>query len=210
MACNLKSFKFWSIRFPEAGGSLWITTNGLRSSCSSFWVCFVSTFESALTCFSRICSTPLCDCSVNTELIRGMKSSVQLVDVATRPIVVDGVSIIFLEYSTAQRAHTLEYRLSWILKIFHHLVTHEDPTKIGCIFLIPLAFFSWPQSMPSVHRQNSKVYSLIFLDVRAQVSSSSPLSGTMSLNIDMKIIRTLKFSDVMFFACRSAWISWRM
>ena len=32
----------------------------------------------------------------------------------------------------------------------------------------------------------------------------------MSLNIDMKIIRSLKFSGLMFFPCRYAWILWRI
>ena len=51
--------------------------------------------------------------AVDTELVRGMNSPVQQVNIAMFSIEVDGVSIIFLlEYSTAQRAYSLEHLLS--------------------------------------------------------------------------------------------------
>ena len=69
--------------------------------------------ETALTCFSSICSTPLCDCTADTELVRGINSPIQQVNIAILSIEVDCVSIIFLlEYSTAQRAYPMEYQMS--------------------------------------------------------------------------------------------------
>ena len=47
-------------------------------------------------------------------------------------------------------------------------------------------FLLWVSRMPSVHRLNFEAYYLIFIDVRAQESSLSLLSGSMSLNIVMK------------------------
>ena len=54
------------------------------------------------------------------------------------------------ECSTAQRAYPLEYRMSWILKMFHHLWRTKIPlaTIPGCISLIPLTFFSGSQECP--------------------------------------------------------------
>ena len=120
----------------------------------------------------------------------------------------NGFSIILLENSTAQRAYPLEYRMSWILKVVHHLWRTKIPlaTMFGCISSIQLAFFSGCQDCqcPSL---NFEAYSLIFLEVRAQESSLSFLSSSKSLNIDMKIVRSLNFWGAMFFLCRSASIT---
>ena len=108
-------------------------------------------FGSVFTCISGIRSTPLWDCSVDTEQVRGMNSPVQQVNIAIFPIEVNGFSIIsFLENSTAERAYSLELRMSWILKSFHHLWRTKIPlaTIFGCISLIPLAFFSRSQECP--------------------------------------------------------------
>ena len=56
------------------------------------------------------------------ELIRGMNSPIQQVNVAIISIELDCVSIIFLlQYPTAQRTRPQEYWVSSILEIFHHL-----------------------------------------------------------------------------------------
>ena len=115
---------------------------------SNFWGHLASAFGSALACFSGIRSTLVWDCPVDTELVRGMHSPVQQVNIAKIPIEANGFSIIsLLENSTAQRAYPLEYRMSWILIIFHHLWRTEIPlaTIFGCISLIPLVFFSASQ-----------------------------------------------------------------
>ena len=92
----------------------------------NFSGCFSSTFKSALICLSRICSrllsTPLCDCSEETELIRGMNSPVQQVNVFIPSIEMDSVSITSsFQYSTTQWTYSLEYWVSRIREIFHHL-----------------------------------------------------------------------------------------
>ena len=116
-----------------------------------------------------------------------------------------------LEYSTAQRAYPLANWMSWILEIFHHLWRTKIPlaTMFGCISLIPLAFVSGSQECPV---SIVKIWGILF-DLPWSNSTKTSLSffsRTMSLNIDMKIIRSLIFSGVMFFPCKSAWILWRM
>ena len=88
---------------------------------------------------------------MDTEVVRGMNSPVQQINIDIFPNGVYGFSIIsLLENSTAQRAYTLEYRMSWILKHFHHVCRTKIPlaTIFGCISLIPLAFFSGSQECP--------------------------------------------------------------
>ena len=109
-----------------------------------------------------------------------MNSPVQHGNVAILSIEVDCVSIILLlQNSTTQWTNSFEHWVSCILEIFHHLWSTKIPfaTAIGFISL-------------SV---NFEAYSLIFLDVRAQESSIPLFSWTMSLNMDMKIIRSLNF-----------------
>ena len=88
----------------------------------------------------------------------------------------------------ARRSHLPPYLAAYP---WYHLLSSPGPKNAQC---------------PSL---NVEAYSLIFLEVRAQESSLSFPSSSMSLNIDMKIIRSLIFSSVMFFPCRSAWILWR-
>ena len=132
-------------------------TNDLRSSCF-IWISgdILRALPGLLWLASPEFGPHHFETAVDTELVRGMNSPVQQVNIAMFSIEVDGVSIIFLiEYSTAQRAYSLEHLLSWMLKIVHHLWSTKIPlaTIIGCISLIPLAFFSRGPRMPSVHRQ---------------------------------------------------------
>ena len=153
---ELKSFKFWSIRFPDACGSLGISTIDLRSSCF-IWISV--DILRALPGLLWLASPEFgphhfyLDCTVFAELVRGMNSPVQQVNIAIFTIEVDGVSIIFLlEYSTAQRAYLTLWKTGWpeFSKIVHHLWRTKIPlaTIIGCISLIPLAFFSRSQECP--------------------------------------------------------------
>ena len=123
-----------------------------------------STFGSALACFSRVMSTPLCVCPVDTELVRGMNSPVQksILQYSTLTWMVS--RLFFFLRIPRHSGLTLEYQMSWILKIFYHLWRTKIPlaTIIGCISLIPLAFFSGSQECP-VSTIKFEAYSLIFL-----------------------------------------------
>ena len=101
--------------------------------------------------------------------------------------------------------------MSWILEILHRLWSTE-------IHLPPWSVaYPWYHLLSSPGPKNAQcpslnfdAYSLIFLEVRAQESSLFFFDRTMSLNNVMKIHRSLKFSGVMCFPCRSAWNLWRM
>ena len=169
------------------------------------WSKFLSVFFehlwSAFTCLSRICLrllfTKHCDCSVNTELIRRMDSYEKKIDVVKLSTEVDSVSTTsHFQCSATQQTYPSD------LEFLHNWWSTEYPiATIDCISLIPLAFFSGTQESPvsvyeswRIHFENARV---LFL------------SKSMSLNMDMKIIRSLKLWGLMRCPSKSFWIFWR-
>ena len=95
----------------------------------------------------------------------------------------------------------------WILEIFHHLWSTKIPlaARIDCISLIPLASLSGSQECPVSVIES---WGVLFDSSRSgSARIFIPfLSNSMSLNVDMKMIRSLNFSIVMRFPSRSYWI----
>ena len=146
--------------------------------CLNFWWCLASTFESALTFFSRICSTPLCDCSVDTELVRGKNNSIKKVNIAILLIETDGVSFIFLLSIHGPAAWNTGYpEFSKSSTICEARRSHLPPWLVAYPWYHLL---SSPSPCPSLHFD---AYSLTFIEVRAQESSLFSIPTTMSLNI---------------------------
>ena len=99
------------------------------------------------------------------------------------------------------------FDLSRILDFLHSWCSTECPfATINCRSLIPLAFFSGTQEYPVSVNESWRIH---FDFSRIDNAWVPFLSKSMSLKMDMMVIRSLKLSGLMRCPSKSFWIFWR-
>ena len=129
------------------------------------------------------------DCSVDTERVRSIR------------IEVYGVSVILsFQNSTTQSTDALEYWTTSFFESFHHLCGGRIPYCFRC---------TTESSKPFLFVCSVLARILTFSEFEIHCSEFPLFVFSKSLNIDMKMIRSSKFSGSKFRSCKSFWIFWR-
>ena len=158
--------------------------------------------------------TPICDCPVDTELIRCVHNPTTRAP-QWQILHCDEWCLCFSFYAfpTIQCTCPFEYRMSCFFELFHHFLKQWSPIfplvlnhtfETTCLRFRVL----W---MPNIlsHTQSWSMFSN-FGGCQSTRFLVSLLVGVLSLNMDIKMILSLNFSGLMWDLSRSHWMVWRI
>ena len=118
----------------------------------------------------------------------------------------------FFRIPTTQSTDTLEYWMSCVFESSHHLSGCGVTFSLKCArkSSIPLLFLSRGSRIVKCPCKNLFANSMTFSKFEIQIPSFPSVVQSMSLYIDMKMIRSVNFSGSMFLSRKSSEIFWRI
>ena len=146
--------------------------------------------------------TPIRNCSVNTELMDRMNVEASALKCTA------SLPFFLLQDPTTPSTDTLEYWMTCVFQSFHHLSGCGVPFSFRCVrkSSTPLPLVSQAEERPVSLREFLLAYALTFSEFEMQIPSFPFFVQSMSLNIDMKMTRSVHFSASMFRFRKSVWI----